>query len=102
MSHFAITSPAMTGPLNTMLPLGQEMLRRGHRVSVFGILDMEKRVRAAGLDFYILGKKEFPLGSSFLALEKLGHLEGLKAVSYTVEQLKKWAEVMLNEAPDAF
>jgi len=30
MTHFGIISPsAATGPLNTMLPLGQELQRRG-------------------------------------------------------------------------
>ena len=100
--HFAIAAPATTGPLNTMLPLGKELVRRGHKVSVFGILDMEKRVRAAGLDFEVVGIEKFPLGASFKNLEKLAHLEGLAAVKYTVEQLTAWAQVMLTEAPQAF
>ncbi len=85
-----------------MLPLGKEMIRRGHRVTVFGILDMEKRVRAAGLEFKALGLQTFPLGTSLQNLEKLARLEGLAAVQYTVLQLRAWAEVMLYEAPQAF
>lgn len=85
-----------------MLPLGQELQRRGHQVSVFGIADMKKRVAASGLQFISLGEKTFPLGSSEASLETLARLDGLKAVSYTVEQLKVWAQVMLKEAPQAF
>ncbi|BAZ18663.1 glycosyl transferase family protein (plasmid) [Calothrix sp. NIES-4071] len=35
MTHFGIITPgAATGPLNTMLPLGQELIRRGHNVTL--------------------------------------------------------------------
>ena len=41
MTHFGLICPASTGHLNTMLPLGKELQRRGHRVTLFGILDAQ-------------------------------------------------------------
>lgn len=52
MTHFGIICPgAATGPLNTMLPLAQELQRRGHRVTLFGTLDTQPKALAAGIEF---------------------------------------------------
>jgi zeaxanthin glucosyltransferase len=99
MSHFAITSPATTGPLNTMLPLGQELQRRGHRVTVFGLEDMQREVEVAGLGFQPMGRNRFPVGSVKNSLDELGDSSSLTAVRMTVQHLKNWAEVVLNEGP---
>ena len=54
MTHFGIITPgAATGLLNTMLPLGQELIKRGHRVTLFGTLDSQSKV-LAGIDTRIL------------------------------------------------
>ncbi len=101
MTHFGIISVASTGPLNTMLSLGQELQRRGHLVTFFGILDTERKAKAAGLKFQAIGEKEFPLGATQKFFIKLGKLSGLKALKYTIELLKETAYVMLKYAPDA-
>jgi MGT family glycosyltransferase len=75
-------------------------MRRGHQVSVFGLPDLERRVKAAGLGFVPVGEKRFPPGSVARALAKLGEKRGLAAVRYTIEQLCAWAEVMLEEGPE--
>jgi UDP:flavonoid glycosyltransferase YjiC (YdhE family) len=49
MTHFGIICPAETGHLNTMLPLGRELQRRGHRVTLIGFLDAQAKTLAAGL-----------------------------------------------------
>jgi UDP:flavonoid glycosyltransferase YjiC (YdhE family) len=43
-----------------MLPLGQELLRRGHRVTFVGFLDAQARTEAAGLEFRAIGESKFP------------------------------------------
>jgi UDP:flavonoid glycosyltransferase YjiC (YdhE family) len=62
MTHFGIICPGSTGPLNTMLPLGQELQRRGHRVTLFGLPDTEKKSLTAGVEFQAVGTEEFPVG----------------------------------------
>jgi MGT family glycosyltransferase len=99
MTHFGIICPGSTGPLNTMLPLGQELQRRGHRVTLFGIPDTQRKTLAAGVEFQAVGKEEFPTGAMAESFTQLGKLSGLAALRYTIELLKQGAAVTLRDAP---
>ncbi len=99
MTHFGIICPGYTGPLNTMLPLGQELQQRGHRVTLFGILDAQPKTLTASLEFQAIGAKEFPAGSTAELYAQLGKLRGLAALQYTIELLKLEATVMLRDGP---
>ncbi|MEA5500836.1 hypothetical protein VB834_02580 [Limnoraphis robusta Tam1] len=101
MTHFGIICPGSTGPLNTMLPLGQELQRRGHRVTLFGLPDTEKKTLTAGVDFQAVGTEEFPVGWAEKSFTELGKLEGLAALRYTIDLLKRGAAVTLRDAPTA-
>jgi zeaxanthin glucosyltransferase len=100
MTHLGLLCPAETGHLNTMLPLGQEMQRRGHKVTFFGIVDAQAKVLAAGLEFRSIGEAEFPIGSSELLFAKLGKSSGLAAIKYTLDWIESSAKVFLKEGPD--
>ncbi len=100
MTHIGLLCPAETGHLNTMLPLGQEMQRRGHKVTFFGILDAEPKVLAAGLEFRSIGEAEFPIGSSELLFTELGKLSGLAAIKYTLDWIESSAKIFLKDGPD--
>lgn len=65
MNHYGLICPPSTGHLNTMLPLGKELQRRGHRVTLFGLLDAQTRTLAAGLEFQAIGESEYPPVVSF-------------------------------------
>lgn len=101
MTHYGILCPGSTGPLNTMLPLGQELQRRGHRVTLFGILDTQRKTQAAGLEFRAVGEEELPVKSVEESLAQLGKLSGLAALQYTIALLKQMAVVTLRDAPEA-
>ncbi|MEH2312750.1 MAG: glycosyltransferase [Nostoc sp.] len=101
MTHFGLICPATTGHLNTMLPLGKELQKRGHRVTLFGILDAKSKTLAAELEFQAVGESEFPTGAIAESITQLGKLSGLAALQYTVNFLKDQAAVMLRDAPSA-
>jgi zeaxanthin glucosyltransferase len=101
MTHLGLLCPAETGHLNTMLPLGQEMQRRGHQITFFGIVDAKVKVLAAGLEFRSIGETEFPIGSSDILFDELGKLSGLAALKYTLEWIESSAKIFLKDGPDA-
>jgi MGT family glycosyltransferase len=82
-----------------MLPLGQELQRRGHRVTLLGIPDAQRKTLAAGVEFRAVGEEEFPTGAMTESFAHLGKLSGLAALRYTVELLKQGAAVTLRDAP---
>ena len=99
MAHLGLLCPAETGHLNTMLPLGQELQRRGHRVTFFGIVDAQPKVITAGLEFCAIGLTQFPAGASDKLFEQLGKLSGLAALRYTLAWIEKSALIFLDEGP---
>ena len=101
MTHFGLICPSSTGHLHTMLPLGQELKRRGHRVTLLGILDSQAKTLAAGLEFRAIGESKFPQGATKDLFTQLGKLGGLKALQYTLKWLTDEAEVYLRDAPEA-
>jgi MGT family glycosyltransferase len=101
MTHFGIICPAETGHLNTMLPLGRELQRRGHRVTLVGVLDAQAKTQAAGLEFWAIAQSEYPLGKMAQSFAQLGKLSGLAALRYTITLYQQWTAVLLREAPGA-
>ncbi len=101
MTHFGIICPAESGHLNTFIPLGKELLRRGHNVTVIASVDAQKKVIAGGLGFKPIGEDIFPLGSLKERFAELGKLSGLAALKYTIELFKQTATSVLRDAPEA-
>jgi zeaxanthin glucosyltransferase len=84
-----------------MTTLGHELQRRGHRVTLFGILDARPQTLAAGLEFWAIGEAEFPAGASAAANTKLGELSGLDAFKQIVTIFQQSTTMILSEAPQA-
>ena len=98
---FGILCPPGTGHLNPMAALGYELQYRGHRVTLFGLADVESHAVAAKLDFYPIAKAKFPLGSTKRSQQRLGELNGILALLYTVDLFRQGTEVVLAEIPQA-
>ena len=100
MIHFGLLCPALSGHLNTMLPLGQELQRRGHQVTLFSILDAQAKTMAAGLGFQAIGESEFPNGWTAQWNAEQGELKRFAALRYSASQFQKLAAMQLREAPE--
>ncbi len=101
MTHFGIICPAAAGHLNPMTTLGYELQKRGHRVTLLGIEDAQPKVIAAGLEFQVIGKSDFPKGATKDLFTQLGNLSGFKALNYTINWIANAANMCLRDAPAA-
>lgn len=101
MTHFGLLCPPITGHLNPMTTLGHELKRRGHRVTLFGVLDAQPKTLAAGLEFWVIGEAEFPTGASNASFTQMGKLSGLVASKYTISLFQQLTAMLLREAPQA-
>ncbi|NJN74105.1 MAG: glycosyltransferase [Limnothrix sp. RL_2_0] len=101
MTHFGIICPATTSHLNCMTGIGYELKRRGHRVTVLGIADSKVKALSADLEFYLIGKSDFPEGCIKEISTKLGKLQGLEALKYTLFRLEKGVELCFRDIPNA-
>ena len=72
MKHFGIISPPVAGHLNPFSALGRELIRRGHRVTVFHMADLESKLQAEGLEFCRIGESDHPLGTLRKTLAEIG------------------------------
>lgn len=101
MTHFGLLCPAMAGHLNPMTTLGHELKRRGHRVTLFGVLDAQPKTLAVGLEFWAIGEEEFPTGASDASFSQMGKLSGLAAPKYSISLFRQLTAMLLREAPQA-
>jgi zeaxanthin glucosyltransferase len=101
MSHFGIISPPVSGHLNPFCALGRELQSRGHRVTVFHMVDVEAKIRSEGLDFCVIGQSDHPLGSFPESTAQLGKLSGLAALQFTIHAIQRTTEMFCRDAPAA-
>jgi zeaxanthin glucosyltransferase len=101
MAHLGLICPELSGHLNPMTTLGRELKRRGHRVTLIGRPDAQKKTESAGLEFAVIGEKEFPVGSLTQTTAQLGRLGGLNAIRFTAELLRRAAVTLLDQASGA-
>ena len=90
-----------TGHLNPLTALARRLQQRGHTVIIFGIADVESRVRAAGIDFCLIGQSDYPLGTLQKLDQQLGKMTGTGVLRFTMERIANTARMVLRDGPDA-
>jgi zeaxanthin glucosyltransferase len=90
-----------TGHLNPMTSLARCLQRRGHRVVLFGIADTERKVRAAGVEFRLIGEQEYPPGTLARLDQELSRKRGLNTFRFTVERVRNYTRMVLRDGPAA-
>jgi MGT family glycosyltransferase len=99
MTHFGLLCPTASGHINSLLPLGKELQKRGHKVTCFLTLDGEDAVRAAGLDFCAVAPDQYPKGTSARNLAEIGQLKGTAAVRRTVQSVTNSTATLFQTIP---
>lgn len=97
--HFAIISAPVPGHLYPNAMIGRELLRRGHRVTVYNISDDEKFVTKLGLAFQAIAKDKFPMGSIDKKWRRASFKRSLFANLSVLKAHMQIAEKMLTELP---
>lgn len=101
MARFGIICFPGTGHLNPFTALAHALEDRGHKAIFFGIPDVESRIRDAGLEFSVIGKQDYPLGTLRKLDEQVSKLSGLAVFRFTIERVKNTASMVLRDAPEA-
>jgi zeaxanthin glucosyltransferase len=100
MIHFGILCLRATGHLNTMFPLGQELQRRGHRVTIFSAPEAQLKVEAAGFNFCdIYFQSDGTNQQQQPQTEKAGILTNVLNIRRTLNKFAQQAETRLQRAP---
>ena len=99
--NFGIITPPVQGHILPFGALGRELIARGHRVTVIQMSDVQESVRAEGLEFIMIGESDHPRGSLPESLAQLGRLQGLAALRFTIEAVRRTTEMLCRDAPAA-
>jgi MGT family glycosyltransferase len=90
-----------TGHLNPLAALARRLGQRGHTVVIFGIADTEARVKAAGIEFSLIGQDDYPPGTLEKLDRQLSELRGLQSFRFTLERIKNTTRMVLRDGPGA-
>lgn len=80
--------------------MGRELIRRGHRVTLLHVPDMQAKALAAGLEFAALGRTDYPLGALPASVDRLSSLSGRASLQYAVQCACRISELILRDGPD--
>ncbi|MEM1171367.1 MAG: glycosyltransferase [Cyanobacteria bacterium P01_H01_bin.35] len=101
MSHIGILCPGAIGHLNPMANLGNELQKRGHKVTLFGVPDVREKLASSQLEFFEIGSEDYLPGTMDSMYARLGELTGLEGFKYAIECFRKETSMLFREAPDA-
>jgi zeaxanthin glucosyltransferase len=101
MRRIGILSFSSPGHFYPLTALGRRLRARGHEVVYFQVADLERPIRAAGLEFRQIGREEFPPGSIRARDKELGQLQGLAALRCGLRGIRLKAMMLFRDAPAA-
>src|SRR5437763_191056 len=105
MAHFGIVCPPSASHITGFAAIGRELIRHGHRATVFNILDARPVSEREGLHFVPVGTDQFPLGFYKHFLEKQASLGGMAAARYgiaaSVNEIDMWLTEGVHAIRDA-
>jgi MGT family glycosyltransferase len=100
MAHFGIVCPPVSGHVNPLGALGEELAGRGHQVTLVSLLDAQAAAESFGLAFAAYGQSVLPQGAVRERSARLGTLSGMQAVRFTGRMFCQETELQLAELPE--
>ncbi|MBN9522904.1 MGT family glycosyltransferase [bacterium] len=101
MHRIGILSFSSPGHYYPLTALGRRLRSRGHEVVYFQVADLERPIRAAGLEFRQIGRDDFPAGALRARDEELGRLKGLAALRCAMRGLLRQTAMLFRDVPAA-
>jgi MGT family glycosyltransferase len=101
MAHFGLICPPIPGHVNPLATLGRALMRRGHRVTLFHVPDLEEHARAEGLPFVGLAAETYPRGTLRDTVVQMGRRTGMESLRFAVSNASRVAELVLRHGPPA-
>ncbi len=87
--------------MNPLTALARRLQQRGHTVIIFGVADVEARVKAAGIDFCLIGQSDYPPGTLPKLDHQLGEMTALQVLRFTMKRIGDTARMVLRDGPEA-
>jgi zeaxanthin glucosyltransferase len=101
MHHFGLICPPGISHVTGLTGIARELCRRGHRATVFNILDVEEAAKREGMGFHPLGQEHHPKGSFQKFADEFGRKHGLEALRFGLKAAREEIKMLLQEAPEA-
>lgn len=97
MTHFGMLCLSATGHVNTMFPLGHELQRRGHQITVLSASDAQAQAKTAGFSFYEIYSPS--IGKQGIQIAEAGTSSNIANIRQTLKRFALIAEARLQTAP---
>jgi len=101
MHHFGLICPPGTSHVTGLTTVARELCQRGHRATVFNILDVEELAHKEAVGFHPLGVAAHPKGFFRQFSDEFRQLHGLDALRFGLKAALGEITMLLEEAPDA-
>jgi MGT family glycosyltransferase len=101
LRRIGILSFSSPGHYYPLTALGRRLQARGHEVVYFQVADLERPIRAAGLQFRQIGREDFPPGSLRARDEEVGKLKGRAALRCGLRGIEQKSLMLFRDAPAA-
>lgn len=80
--------------------MGNELKRRGHRVTLFQVAEMENKLKTTGLEFQEIGAAEYEPGEVAKFYKELGEQSGISGIKLIINFFKKEMGMHFRELPE--
>jgi zeaxanthin glucosyltransferase len=101
MPHFGVLSYKGIGHLNPLIALSRQLVARGHRVTLFQHPELERQVRACGLEFFPIDVPGSSAGQHRGSTNQRKPRTRIGEIAYRLRRIEIDIEAFLREYPPA-